>query len=492
MTAVTRRVERAVARFTREHEVFRRGERVLVAISGGPDSSALLLVLSALRQRLDVQLAAAYFDHRLRGPEASAEERRAVRALAARAGVDLVEGEGDVAAEARRARTSVEATARALRYRFLREAASANGCGVVATGHTLDDQAETILLHLARGAGLGGLRGMAPRGPWPLGGDGPDVARPLLGVRREETRAYCLAAGVETVQDPTNLLLDAARNRVRLEALPALRRLNPKVEEALVRLGPAAAEAEATLDALADAALARARVEAERVSVPREALRSLAQAVRQRALVRAWQRLAGVVEHPSERVTRAVTRAVEAPPGTTLDLPRGVRLEAGDDVIVLRRGAPPSRAYPPRPVRLPVPGEVTFGPWRLRAGAEEPPAGALVAEVDPSATEGGLVVRTRRPGDRFQPLGMREAKKLQDFFVDEKVPREERDVTPLVTSSRGIVWVVGLRVAEWAKAREGGRNIWLAAWREPLRGPDGDARMGDGSSPEPPPEGRKG
>lgn len=492
MTVVTRRVERAVAGFVREHGVVRQGERVLVAVSGGPDSSALLLVLSALRERLGVQLAAAYFDHRLRGPEASAEERRAVRALAARTGVDLTEGEGDVAAEARRARTSVEATARALRYRFLRKTAAANGCGVVATGHTLDDQAETIVLHLARGAGLGGLGGMAPRAPWRLGGDGPDVARPLLGVRREETRAYCLAAGVEIVEDPTNRLLDAARNRVRLETLPALRRLNPRVEEALVRLGRAAAEAEATLDALADAALARARVEEERVSVPREGLRSLAEVVRQRALVRAWQRLAGVVEHPSERVARALARAAEAPPGTTLDLPGGVRLEAGYDVIVLRRGAPPSRAYATRTVRLPVPGEAAFGPWRLRAGVGEPPAGALVAEVDPSAAEGGLVVRTRRPGDRFQPSGMREAKKLQDFFVDEKVPREEREVTPLVTSPRGIVWVVGLRVAEWAKAREGGGKIWLAAWRDPLRGPEGDARMGGGSPPGTPPEGRKG
>ncbi len=467
MSAIARRVERAVARFVREHGVFHRGERVLVAVSGGPDSSALLLILSALRERLGVELAAAYFDHRLRGPEASAQERRAVRALAARTGVELVEGEGDVAAESRRTRQGIEAAARALRYAFLREAAEAKGCGVLATGHTLDDQAETILLHVARGAGLGGLAGMAPRAPWPLGGAGPDVARPLLAVRREDTRAYCADAGVETVEDPTNLALDAARNRVRLEALPALRRLNPRVEEALVRLGRAAAEAEATLDALADAALAGARVEPERISVPREALRTLAAPLRGRALVRAWQRLAGAAEHPSERVARALARAVEAPAGTTLDLPRGVRLEAGYDVIVLRRGAPPSRAYAREPVRLPVPGEAAFGPWRLRAGGDGAPPGALVVEVDPSVAEGGLVVRTRRPGDRFQPAGMGQAKKLQDFFVDEKVPREERDLTPLVVSPRGIVWVVGLRVAEWAKAREGGANLALAAWRDP-------------------------
>jgi tRNA(Ile)-lysidine synthase len=489
VTPLTRRVERAVARFVRERAVLRPGERVLAAVSGGPDSSALLLVLSALRPRLGIELVAAYFDHRLRGPEASAEERRAARAVAARAGVELVEGEGDVRAEARRGRQGIEAAARALRYRFLRDAAAAKGCGVVATGHTLDDQAETILLHVARGAGLRGLAGMAPRSPWPFGGDGPGVARPLLAVRRADTRAYCAEAGVETVEDPTNRLIDAARNRVRLEVLPALRALNPRIEEALVRLGVAAAEAEATLDTLAGQALGAARIESERISIPRAALQALPLSLRAHALVRAWQRLAASDEHPAERITQAMARAADGPAGSTLDLPRGVRLEVGYDAVVLRRGGREARAYPAEPVALEVPGEAVFGPWRLRAGPGPVPTDALTVDVDPSAAEGGLLVRTRRPGDRFQPAGMAQSKKLQDFFVDERVSRVERDFVPLVVSPRGIVWVVGRRLAEWARPRPAGATLRLAAWREPLRRPGRGARMVGGSEPSSPAEG---
>jgi tRNA(Ile)-lysidine synthetase-like protein len=136
-----------------------------------------------------------------------------------------------------------------------------------------------------------------------------------------------------------------------------------------------------------------------------------------------------------------------------------------------------------------MPGEARFGPWRLRAGPGRTPARALAVEVDPAAAAGGLVVRTRRPGDRFQPAGMAQAKKLHDFFVDEHVPREERDHVPLVVSSRGIVWVVGRRVAEWARPKEGGTALRLAAWREPLRRPTGGARMTGGSEPGSPSEG---
>lgn len=484
MTSPMRRAERAVARFVRAHAVVRSGERVLVAVSGGPDSSALLRILAALRDRLGVELIAAYFDHRLRGPEASAEERRVTRALAASAGVELVEGEGDVRARARAGRESIEAAARAMRYAFLRDAASAANCGVVATGHTLDDQAETILLHIARGAGLGGLAGMPPRGRWPFEETGPDVARPLLTLRRTDTRAYCAEAGLETVEDPTNVLLNGARNRVRLEVLPALRRLNPRIEEALVRLGAAAADAEAALDAMAGQIVASARMERDSVVLSRDALRALPASVRARALVRAWQRLVGAAEHPPDRVTRAMVAAIDGPSGKTLDLPRGAELLVGYDAVSVRRVRTESRAYPEGPVPLPVPGEAAFGPWRMRAGPGRIPEGALVAEVEPSAAEGGLVVRTRRPGDRFQPAGMEHAKKLQDFFVDTHVPGEERDAVPLVVSPRGIVWVVGRRVAEWARPREGGPALRLAAWRAPLRGSAGGARIVTGNEPE--------
>jgi tRNA(Ile)-lysidine synthase len=455
-----------VRRFIVDHDLIRPGTRVLAAVSGGPDSACLLLVLAALRRSLRFELTAAYFDHRLRGARAAQRERNAVRGLCRMLDVPFRSGAGDVRAHAKSRRLSIEEAARELRYRFL---ASASGgpkrCDAVAAGHTRDDQAETVLLHLIRGSGLRGLAAMAPSAAWPVTtrSDAPRLVRPLLCLSRKETERCCRAAGVTPMQDPTNRSRSYLRNRVRHDLLPRLRKYNPRIEEALARVAGAAASDVELLERLAAETLAGATPKDGAVRIARKRFAELPEALRAHTVRLAFARLLGDARGLSERHVRAVMRAAAGPGGAQLDLPRGLRVAVERSAIILAtRPVPALPALPARQVALPVPGAARLGPWTVRAEIIRRPrslrsANRRAALLDPDAC-GRLWLRRRRPGDRFHPLGLARPKKLQDFLIDARVPRTERDAIPLACSERGIVWVVGQRPAEWAKVRASTRK----------------------------------
>jgi tRNA(Ile)-lysidine synthase len=239
-----------------------RGERVLVAVSGGADSTALLLALEELRGAglLSVDATAAHLDHGLRG-EAGAEDARWVEALARSRGFDCVKGRADVSERARAAGDNLEQAARRARYEFLAETARECGARAVLVAHTLDDQAETILLRLLRGSGADGLGGMADERALEAGG-AVTLRRPLLGwARRAQTAAYCRERGVEPRADAMNEDESFARVRVRLRLLPLLATFNPRAVEALARAASLLREDSAALESLAAALLEDARAE---------------------------------------------------------------------------------------------------------------------------------------------------------------------------------------------------------------------------------------
>lgn len=439
-----------------------RGRPLLLAVSGGPDSTALLLGCCALREKTGLEIVAAHFDHRLR--PGSAGDAEFVRRLCGSLGVRLITGTGDVARRARRRRESVEAAAREMRYAFLARAARDSGAQGVATGHTLDDQAETVLLHLARGAGLDGLAGMAPRSQRRATGGVPPLAvlRPMLVLRHADAAAFCAVRGVQPQDDPTNRDLRFARNRVRLKVVPELERLNPRVAEALGRLACAAAEAVAFIAGSTPTGEAGGPA-ARGVTLSRSQLRSAPKAVAHRMLVRAFEAVTGTRAGLEKRHLSAMLAAA-AGAGRSVNLPAGVRFEVGHtDVRLVRPGGPSDQGQPRwcagAETLLPVPGrlrlaagpaikaEVTARPGSVEDGA---PA---VAYLDPLLADEILKVRGRRRGDRFHALGMPAPGKLQDFFVGQHVPRERRDGVPLVVSPRGIAWVGGYRIAEWAKLK---------------------------------------
>jgi tRNA(Ile)-lysidine synthase len=470
MNSTRKRIEGNVRRFVLDEGLVAPNDVVLAGVSGGPDSVAMLLILQRLSKNLRFRLSVAHFDHGLRAEALSEAETAFVRELADSLGLAFFTDSGDVRAVAKSQHRSLEDAARRARYDFFATTAQAAGCNVVSVGHTASDQAETVLLRIIRGTGLSGLVGITPRSDWPFRhGRGLKLVRPLLRVLHGETQAYCRGASVQPVADETNLSPDFLRNRVRHELLPLLRQFNPRIEDALFRLADAAAqdvsfiesEVASLLDEHGSPLSANGEGARRRGRLPRKDFRSWPVSIRRHAIRLALTHAAGDPEGFSERHLRDVERLVlDGRTGDRIDLPHSITAVMQRQHLDLHSGGG-AQPLPGDAVDLPVPGRLRFGGIEVAAALQKPGKG-MAAEVDARAVGQRICIRRRRPGDRFQPLGMQVSKKLQDFFVDSHIPREQRDSIPLFVSDRGILWVGGLRIAEWAQPHSGRPTLFLS------------------------------
>ena len=473
------------------------GPPLVVAVSGGPDSLCLLHVLRALQAELAVPLHVAHLDHMLRGAESAAEARR-VAELAHAWGLPATLAATDVAALAARRGLNVHAAGRVARYELLARVARAVGAQAVATAHHADDQAETVLLHLLRGAGPEGLRGMRPVLDWrEWAGDearwppappaastaghhessagsaprrlaaAPSLIRPLLASSRAEIERYCTAHGLVPQHDPSNHDLSATRNRIRHELIPHLIDYNPHIVAALGRTARICAEQHEFLEAALDAAWpGLVQQQAGSIAVDGAAWRSLHPALQRAALRRAFTQLAGsngatlTLEHV-EQARALVGRGV----GRRLELPGGVALTVGYGGFTL--GAPIAPAAPQLAAELlPLPerGHVELGGgWCLSItpGAVASTAGRWALALDAERLAGPLVLRRRRAGERLQLEPGAGSRRMQDIFVDAKVPRELRAAWPIVATADAPLWVVGVRAAGTCRATAASRHVIL-------------------------------
>jgi len=429
--------------------MLRGGETVVAAVSGGPDSVALLHALHALAPELGIALHAAHFHHGLRGAE-SEEDARFVEDLAGRLGVPVHVGRGDVRGFARRHKVSLQVAGRTLRYRFLRQCLADVGGQRVALGHILEDQAETVLMRMLRGTGLHGLGGIPPvRGP---------LIRPLLEVSRAEVLAYLESHGVPFRMDSSNAQPVCLRNRIRLELVPLLRTYNPRAVEALARTARLLREEATAMDTLLGERLsALLHEEGEgHVALDLEALSSLPPGLRRRVLREGVRRVLGGLDGISARHVEALQELADRKgTGSRLSLPRGLEAQRDYGKLRLARSFPHALARGfSRP--LAVPGTTAVPEAGILVKAEYTDRAEAWTETaacfDAGRLPGPLGVRSRRPGDRFYPLGMQGSKRLQDFFVDRKVPRALRDRVPLLTAGEQILWVMG-GLPEWPKGR---------------------------------------
>ena len=374
-------------------------------------------------------------------------------------------GRGDTRAYARRHHLSLEEAARILRYAFLAREAERLGAAAVATGHTASDQVETVLMHIIRGSGLAGIAGMQPRAPWPFPEHaGLALVRPLLAVSRRQSERYCREEGLSPCLDATNLLLEPLRNRLRHELLPLLRRYNPRVEQALLRLADAAGADAAHLDETADLFWQTlARRSNRSVEFSRLELAAVSPALQSRLLLAAAQHLLGDAPQVETVHLRAMQAALTGRGNRRLSLPGGLAFAAQGESVRITLGEEPA-AEPIPETPLTVPGRTKVSGWRveaevLPAEAAAPTSDPYEAFLDLDALGSTLSVRSRRPGDRLRPLGLGGEKKLQDLLVDAKVPQDQRDGVPLICAAWGIAWVVGHRLDERAKTGPDTRTV---------------------------------
>jgi tRNA(Ile)-lysidine synthase len=450
----------SVLRTIRRHEMLPAGGRVAVALSGGPDSVALLYLLRELEDRGDLVVAgAAHFNHQLRGP-ASDDDEAFCRQLASDLRLPIEVGAGDVRAWARAERRSIEDAARRMRYHFLADATHRLAADAVAIGHSRDDQAETFLLRLLRGAGTRGLGSIRPKAGI--------VIRPLIDVARAELRQFAADRGLIFRDDATNADVSIPRNRIRHELLPYLEReFTPGIAAVLAREAVLAQEDEERLQGEAIESAASIVITATGSStINTRELASLHPAVASRVARSALQQLAGDRFIGFEHIQRFLAFARDGGEGRSLSLPGQQAVHKGS-LLLLRREPDRQRAVSNlQRLLLPVPGEVVLNRPRIALSAAWTD-GALPILADHSAmvkgVTGGLSVRFRTPGDRFEPPGLGgRSKKLQDYLVDRKVARAERDSLPLIVDGDDrILWVVGHGVAEGARAAEPSPGVIL-------------------------------
>ena len=446
-----------------------RSDRLLVGVSGGADSLALLTAAAA--DGWDVH--AAHFDHKLRA--SAAEEADFVQRFCRKRSIPCVVGSGDTAAFAEQHRMNVEEAARRLRYRFLFETAAAKKAAAVVTAHHADDQVETVLLHLLRGAGLDGLTGMAYRTITEWHSQIP-LVRPMLGIWREEIEAYCEERGLSPLVDPSNLDTGYRRNLLRHKIIPKLEAVEPTFKPNLLRTAEVLRGDRELLDSITEQVWVEAliRDRDDELALDRQVFLGQPLGVQRRLLRRVFARFQpGLTDISFEAIERARMLIQSPPVSHQSDLFQGLRLSIRDEQAVVSKWAAEEELPLDWPqladdthVLLPRQGSVLL-PNGWMVSSEEFEIKKLnfdqvrtnpdpyTAYLDGAVVNRGLVLRTRQDGDRYQPLGMAgQSVKLSDLMVNTKLPRQARERYPLVCVGERIAWVPGVQPAEFVRVTE--------------------------------------
>jgi tRNA(Ile)-lysidine synthase len=459
-------LENRVAQYILKNALLLPGSRLLVAVSGGPDSVALLHVLHRIRLELGIYLHVAHLNHGLRGAESDSDAGY-VANLAASMGLPATIEARDVAGYQADHRLSPEEAAREVRYSFLAQTACNVGAAAAAVGHTLNDQVETILLHIIRGTGTRGLRGLQPRSVLNFGGQPLTVVRPLLEISREETETFCRDLQMNPCQDSSNLSLSPLRNRVRRELLPLLMNYNPEIFESLLRMARIAREDTAFLEDEGSKAWNKTVCRKDNNFIfEKTSFQALSPAVQRQILRKAFAGLLGTLKDIEARHIQEILNVLNKPAGRQISLPEGLTFSIDYNSYCL--GFHPEEMVPLPEIsssyEVRIPGKTEIPGWEIEATVNSPGSSAGVLERQPTRTGDGLdalfdmekvigdlKLRARLPGDIFQPLGLGCPKKVGEFMIDSRIPRTWRGRIPILVTPRQIIWIAGWRIDERVK-----------------------------------------
>ena len=465
-----------VKSYLRKHQLISAGERVVVGVSGGPDSVALLDILRQLAvQEGEFQLHVAHLHHGLRGADADADAQFVI-SLAEKWKLPYTVERIDLPEIAREEQLALEEAARRVRYAFLSRVAKTWGAQTIAVGHHADDQAETILMHLLRGAGPAGLRGMLPLTPLadyrllptaaPISSS-LNLIRPLLELTRAQIIAYCEAAALDYRIDRSNQDTTYFRNQLRHEVLPYLAELNPQITERFCNLGEVLRADYKVLERATAEAWDTLLVaeHADAISFDLQAWHAQPLSIRRSLIRQAAYRLRKTLRDISfVHIENAVELAQRAETGSEATLPRELLVRIGYQTLTIADldalHLPLERPWlsPGRSLALQIPGETTLSAeWKLSAELltewelEEirTNSAPLIAWLDLDKLGTALRLRTREIGDQFAPHGMDgHTMDLSDFLINVKLPARWRDHLPILVANDEIAWVVGLRLSE--------------------------------------------
>ncbi len=456
----------------------------MVAVSGGPDSVCLLYVLASLKDELGLKLHVAHLDHMLRVE--SAADASYVASITSRLDIPSTLDRVDVQAYQKEHKLSFEEAAREVRYSFLADTAKYVGAYAVAAGHTSDDNVETVLMHILRGSGTRGLRGLQPCSQV----FGVDVVRPLLNVNRAETNDYCRRHNLEPRQDVTNLSLKPFRNRIRHELLPVLKQYNPQIEDAVLRTARIAAGDIEFIDAVVAAEISEI-VERKGgcFTLDKEGFKKLHPTIRRGVLRSLIGELLGDIRDIEAGHIEDVLSALDKQAGKRITIPGGLAFVIEYGRYLLGKEPLELSLFPALDGehKLNIPGETLIPGWRVTARLLDRPLTGLdnfQACTDYDKVGENLLVRTRKRGDRFIPPGLGEETKLGRFMINARIPQSWRDNIPLVCSEKGIAWVVGYRIDDRFNVTEGTKRVLCLDFIKTRRPP----RKALPKSPSSPPE----
>lgn len=435
---------------------------LIAATSGGADSIAMLHILSQISDEMGLELIGAHLNHNIRGSESDLDEKFVVSVFE-HLGLVYEIDSVDIPKISIEEKKSIEAVARTERLKFLYQTSRKYQAAAICLGHNANDQTETVLMHIVRGSGIKGLRGMQAMSTQSMEGYPLTLFRPLIEQFRVNIEEYCALKGLRFVTDSTNEMDQYTRNHFRLNVIPSLLQVNPSLDDAISRLSTAAISDNEFIDQISRKIWdSHVSFSNNIVEIDTDQLASLHKSVQHRLLVHAVSAISKTSSDISMAHTASFSALVTGPSGKTLTLPGSILVKKQYESILIYK-VEDNRLNIPKfcAAEITIPGTTRIKGWEIKShiwpiGTDNilPKSNKFIAYFNEGILDSKVFVRTRINGDRFQPIGMHNSKKVQDFMVDEKIPKDLRNQIPLVVSSRGICWIVGHRISEWAKREE--------------------------------------